>query len=186
MVYCPPDFKYVQEGGTQKCVYATNNARAVVVNSLPKPESLENLPASYRDEQRRVSDAVYSIRRQVEIETDMKTALKNAQAQGNAWESQYGAIQSTFSSYENDAEKVREVADSLKPHRPKIAPQEDLEKERRAITETVQKNYLLIQISLFLVFAVMFVYVVVPVKYAHFIAFLLLLSGVMIGIFLRK
>lgn len=183
---CPPDFKYIQEGSTQKCTYITDNSKSFIVNSLPKPTAEGSLPSAYGVESARVAAELLAIRSRIEAEKDVTRTLENAQSQGDAWNSQYGAIQSDFALYESDAEKVRDIADSLKPHRPKTAPQEDLEKERRAITEALQKNFLPIQISLFIVFVVMFVYVTLPVDYAHLIAFVLLFSGVMIGIFLRK
>lgn len=186
VIACPPDFKYIQEGATQKCVYITNNNTSFIVNSLPRPTAGAAIPSAYEVESSRVAGELLMIRSQIQAELDAMATLNNAKTQGAAWQSQYSAIQGDFALYESDADKLRQVTDSLKPRRPKIAPQEDLEKERRAITDIVQKNYLLIQISLFLVFAVMFVYVAVPLRYAHFIAFLLLISGVMTGIFLRK
>lgn len=186
VIACPPDFKYIQEAGTQKCVYITDNTKSFIVNSLPKPANIANLPTSYTQESARVSAELLQIRSRIQSDVDAQTSLQSAKTQGQVWESQYGAIESDYASYEGEAGAVREVADSLKPHRPKTAPQDDLEKERRAITEAVQKNFLVIQISLFLVFVALFSYIVLPIDYAHTIAFLLLISGVMVGIFLRK
>lgn len=185
-IVCPPDFKYIQEGGTQKCVYITDNTKYVVINSLPVPTDANNIPEPFARETSRVALELLNIRNRLASESDTQLSLESAQAQGRLWQSQYGAIQSDFASYESDADKLREVADSLKPLRPPTAPAEDLEKERKAVSAVFQKNYLVIQISLFLVFLVLLVYVILPVQYAHFIAFFLLISGVMIGIFLRK
>lgn len=186
VIMCPPDFKYIQEGGTQKCVYITDNTKSVVINSLPKPPNPNTPTDAYTRETARVSLELLNIRNKLTVENDTKSFLASAKAQGDAWKSYYGAIQSDFASYEADANKLREVTNSLRSHRPPTAPADDLEKERRAISATLQTNYLFLQISLFLVLLVLVIYVILPAQYAHFLAFLVLISGIMIGIFLRK
>lgn len=183
---CPPDFKYVQEGGTQKCVYITDNTKSVIINAFVKPSDANTIPETYARESARVALELLNIRNELAVEENTRTSLENARVQGENWNSQYGKIQSESASYGEDIEKLNSVTESLKPRRPPTAPQDDLEKERRAVSAALQKNYLLLQISAFIAFVVLFVYVVLPVEYAHPTAFLLLVSGIVIGIFLRK
>jgi hypothetical protein len=84
------------------------------------------------------------------------------------------------------ASVMAEVNQSLRPFRPPTAPNDDLERERKAIMTPSKNEFLLIQISLFIVFLVFVVYVVVPGSWAHTIALSLVVVGIAIGFFLPK
>jgi hypothetical protein len=59
-----------------------------------------------------------------------------------------------------DVKKVLdETEQSLRPLRPPVAPSEDLEKERRAITIDARQNMVLAQFSLFLVVLSLIAYI---------------------------
>ena len=102
---------------------------------------------------------------------------------------EYSRIQSEYATYSG----TREVQDAitgtervLRPLRSAVAPAEDLERERRAITEELQRNMLLAQIAIFLVVVSMLSYLILPTDWAHGITFLLLCVGIATGFFLRK
>ena len=81
---------------------------------------------------------------------------------------------------------MAEVNQSLRPFRPPTAPTDDLERERRGIASISSQQFLMIQVSLFIVVLVLIAYIVVPQKWAHTVAFLLIVVGIAVGFFLPK
>lgn len=100
----------------------------------------------------------------------------------------YSRIQSDYATYSNQGvtEAIRETDQALRPLRPKTAPAEDLELERRKITEDARQSLVLVQLALFLVFLSLLSYVVLPREWANGISFLLLCVGIGSGFFLRR
>ena len=101
----------------------------------------------------------------------------------------YGDIRSeyaTVSGMQGLGAGIRETEQALKPFRPKTAPAEDLEKERRAITAEAQQTLIFAQIALFLLVLSLVCYIMLPRDWAHGITFLLLCVGIASGFFLRK
>lgn len=85
-----------------------------------------------------------------------------------------------------ESDAIKDVTDSLKPMRPPTAPASDIEIERRGITTESQQQLLFIQIALTLAVLSLLSYLVMPVDYAHGVAFLLLSVGISFGFFLRR
>lgn len=112
-------------------------------------------------------------------------SLQQAQQDRAKYVEEYETIQSQAAVF-RAGEDIRKVSDSLKPMRPPTAPSSDIENERKAIVSVVQKNFLLIQISLFIILACLIVYMLVPAPYSHNIAFLLLSVNIAVGFFLWK
>ena len=103
--------------------------------------------------------------------------------------SSYGRIQSEYATVSGGSQlatEIRTTDQALKPLRPKVAPAQDLELERRKIVEDVGQPMILIQLSLFLVFLCLLSYVVLPTDWAHGISFLLLCVGIASGFFLKR
>lgn len=101
----------------------------------------------------------------------------------------YGDIRSeyaTVSGMQGLGAGVRETEQALKPLRPKTAPAEDLELERRKISLDAEQSLVLVQLSLFLVVLSLLSYLVLPREWAHGITFLLLCVGIGSGFFLRR
>ena len=100
----------------------------------------------------------------------------------------YGSIKSDYAAYSNQGitDAIRETDQALKPLRAKTAPSEDLELERRKISQEQQQSLVLIQLALFIVFLSLLSYVVLPIAWAHGISFLLLCVGIASGFFLRR
>jgi hypothetical protein len=84
------------------------------------------------------------------------------------------------------ADAIRDVNQSLKPLRPPTAPDSDILKEQDKIHNILARNLLVIQIALFTIFLAFLNYLLVPIKYAHYVAFLTLSVGIAVGIFLFK
>ena len=103
--------------------------------------------------------------------------------------SEYSRIQSEYARYSgsSDVQKAIETTSkSLKPMRAKTAPAEDLERERRAISQEVRRNMFLVQFALFILVASLLAYTILPSTWAHGIVFLLLCTGVATGFFLKR
>ena len=100
----------------------------------------------------------------------------------------YGRIQSEYASYSSQgvAEAIRETDQALKPLRPKTAPAEDLDLERRKISTDARQSLVFVQLALFLVFLSLVSYVILPTNWAHGVSFLLLCVGIGSGFFLRR
>lgn len=100
----------------------------------------------------------------------------------------YGRIQSEYATYSNQGitAALRETEQSLKPLRAKTAPAEDLELERRKISNDAKQSLVLVQLALFLVFLSLLSYIVLPITWAHGVSFLLLCVGIATGFFLRR
>jgi hypothetical protein len=81
---------------------------------------------------------------------------------------------------------VKNTSDLLKPHRPPTQPVSDLADMRRSILTATAKNLHLIQVALFTILLALLTYLLIPVDYAHGIAFLTLCVGTSIGIYLAR
>jgi hypothetical protein len=103
--------------------------------------------------------------------------------------SSYGQIRSDYATVSlgnQVATELQATNRDLKPIRAKVAPAEDLEMERRKITQDAQQDLVLIQVVLFIVFLCLLCYVVLPQDWAHAISFLLLCVGIASGFFLKR
>lgn len=174
---CPPGFKFV---GPNECVFNQDNQYRISVTSLPMPTS-DDFPQSYSDEMERFGKAMMDLNAKFQ----QGGSVQKLQEDRAKYVQEYESIQSQAAAF-RAGEDIRKVSDSLKPMRPPTAPAGDIEKERKAITSIVQKNFLLIQISLFIILACLIVYMLVPAPYSHNIAFLLLSVNIAVGFFLWK
>lgn len=80
---------------------------------------------------------------------------------------------------------LEDINQSLKPFRPPTSPGSDKAIERNAILSG-NRSLVFVQLVLFILLAVLVVYVVLPPNYANAIAFVLLCVGVAYGFFLRR
>lgn len=80
---------------------------------------------------------------------------------------------------------LEDINQSLKPFRPPTSPGSDKAIERKAILSG-NRSLVFVQLVLFILLAVLVVYVVLPPNYANAIAFVLLCVGVAYGFFLRR
>lgn len=187
---CPPEFKYIQEGGNvEKCVSLRRNERSFLLNRLPRVDPDKPIPDMFKEEM----DRVASERERVlgEIEKDDR----NRKLLNESRDSVKDSIQS-FSKIETDyaifnerktlVDEIQKANDSLEPMRPPTAPSSDIEIERKQITDLAKRNLFFVQIALFLVVLVMLSYIALPFDTANLIAFALLCLGIAMGFFLRR
>lgn len=80
---------------------------------------------------------------------------------------------------------LEEVNQSLKPFRPPTAPGSDMAIQRKALLSG-NRSLVFIQLVLFILLAVLVVYLVLPVTAANGVAVLLLCGGIAYGFFLRR
>lgn len=191
-ITCPDGFKNAQEGNPpiQKCVSNLRNDRFVLVNSIGAIQDTRRpIPPAYAAETARFNKELAALKVQMDADEKAAKLLSDAGAQRSDLTHQYGRIQSEYASFNGEAQnvnRVKEVADSLKPFRPPTSPASDLEAERRKITEFQARSLLFIQVALAIVVLVLVSYLIMPADYANAIAFLLLCVAISFGFFLRR
>jgi hypothetical protein len=192
-VKCPDDFKYAQEGGdtsplVEKCVYSKNNEYFVQLRQMPAPDPREP-PADYAREQKRVSDEIKVLRDRIFREAPTQEKIQSLKAQRESDAREYSSIQSQYANYSSAGEvaaALQTTAQGLRGIRPPVAGSRDIEAEKRKLLQGSKPNMLLIQVAIAVTVLALLVYLLVPVQYAHPIAFLLVSMGIAVGIFLRK
>ena len=189
---CPTDFKYVQGQGIppiEQCVHTTRNDRSFVLRSLPAPQRGQSLPRGYSEEAARVRVQATKIMKLVKEDEDAHRAMNQAQDSISSYRNSSREINAAYvmlDQEKRESDAIKDVTDSLKPMRPPTAPASDIEIERRGITTESQQQLLFIQIALTLAVLSLLSYLVMPVDYAHGVAFLLLSVGISFGFFLRR
>ena len=192
---CPSDFKYFQEPGglggrpIEKCIYIANNAYQVSLMALAQPTSTNSMNEQYTRELERFNREVEEIRVRARRDMEKRQNAAKYKEEDSIRGIQYARMQGEYAGISEVAAGstyLKEVSDSLKPFRPKTAPDSDIEIERRAIQSIVRQNLTLIQAVLVLVVLALLSYLLLPSTYAQYVTFLLLCVGVAIGIFLRK
>lgn len=188
---CPPGLKYLQErnGAREFCVSQYNNDLRVELKKIPMPMRGQASP-DFATERARVMAEYDRIRKQAAKQQPVYDALLDERAQMAANVQAYSDIRSQLAqvteSYENPPQSVKDLVDTLKPLRPPTAPAADLAAEHKAILESSQPNFLLIQVELAVVILCLLTYLFVPIEYAHGVAVILLSVGIAVGIFLWK
>lgn len=150
----------------------------------PTPE-----PRAFATERTRVLREAETTRKQVDDDIAREQLLQDANNAKVPQTHEFSRIQSeyaTFRATQDAVDAIRETTSKLRVFRPPTAPATDLETERRAITDIAKRNLFFIQVALFLVVVVLLTYIVLPVEYAHGLAFLLLTVGISLGFFLRR
>jgi hypothetical protein len=189
---CPAEFKYIQESGSppsEKCIHVARNNRFFPLTSLPIPKEGVPIPESYSREQSRIETEAAKIKGIVREDDEQEKALSILKDQKYSHAREYTRIKSdyaSFNDYKRDTDIIKGVSDSLKPMRPPTAPDSDLEIERRKIVDIQFQSLLFIQIALALLVGALVSYMILPVDYAHAIAFLLLSVAISFGFFLRR
>lgn len=192
---CPDDFKYIYESGgvgvpSEKCVYRMNNDFFVGLTPLPAPVGgTPEEPQTFQDERKRFADELAILRVRIDEFDKKQKSMDELVNQKNRYVNEYAQIQSEYAAYSSVASAnhaLKETSDDLKPFRPPTAPSSDIEKERKAIQYELRRNFLVVQVALFVVVLCLLTYIFVPMNYAHYIAFLLVCVGIAVGIFLRK
>jgi hypothetical protein len=178
---CPRGFKYLQEAGGNACVYDQNNAYKVSLQLIP----LGATPSAFSDEQTRFANALSEVQGKIQEKIEADRNLQNRLPE---FEAQYGAFQSRyagFNSMKQNLDELTKTVQDLKPMRPKTAPLE-IEDERKRIMGLSDENLRVAQVALMTILFCLVIYVVVPVPYAHGIAFLIACVGIAVGIFLMS
>lgn len=189
-IRCPANFKYSQEGNTEKCVFTNNNAYSIEIKALStlKPGLPE--PKDYVDERNRFSQELKKLNERIQREGPLQDKVTSFQEQRKHDVNEYSRIQSEYATYSAAgavASTIKAATDSLRVPRPPVAGSaKDIEIERKKLLESSKPDMLIIQIALAVVVLCLLVYIIVPAEYAHILAFLLLSVGVAVGIFLKK
>ena len=191
-ISCPSGFTYTQEGRprVEKCVSQKRSDRFITLNILSAvPRNRQDIPAAYPAETARFNQELERIKSQIDRDEQTLRSLEQSNTQRAEFSREYKGLQGEYSAHNDrvaDTKMLKEVADSLKPLRPKTAPSSDLEIERKAITDFQSKSLLFIQIVLAIVVLALVSYLIMPPNYAHSVVFLLLCVAISFGFFLRR
>jgi hypothetical protein len=172
---CISNTKSLQDGDVYKCISSVDNAVSVSLKEI----SVGALPEEFQKERDRFQQKYQEV---------LQAALRNAQKTGIENVASYSRIQGEYAgikAVQSSEASIGEVNQSLKPFRPKTAPESDIQIERRRILDSSAPNMLLLQVALALVLLCILAYALIP-SYAGILSFLLLSVGVALGIFLRK
>jgi hypothetical protein len=96
----------------------------------------------------------------------------------------HDGIATEYAAFRSVKDELKKTIDMLKPMRAKTSPQSDIEQEKQNIFAIVAVQMYVIQCILLTILFCMLVYVVIPVEYAHGVAFLVACTGSAIGIYL--
>lgn len=143
----------------------------------------------YEQERVRVRNEAARVRKQVEEDIARRRALNEAKDSKQRHVQSYSKIQTDYAiqtSMAGAAREIRDINNSLRRIRPPTAPSSDLEAERRAITDIAKRNLYFVQIALVCVVVALLGYLLLPIGYAHGIAFLTLCVAIAVGFFLRR
>jgi hypothetical protein len=192
---CPAEFKKLRDQQQDECIHITRNNRGFALRTMPKQRGAQQgkpappEPAFYEEERVRVRNEAARIRRQVEEDIQRTRELNAARDSRQGHVNRYSKIQSDqaiFTSMAGAAREVRAIKDSLRRFRPPTAPSSDLEIERKAISDIATRNLFLVQVALACVVVALASYLILPIGYAHGVAFLTLCVGIAVGFFLRR
>ena len=173
----------------EKCVIATDNSYSVDLVALPGLVPNTPEPSYYETERARFRNMIEQVRARYIDQRPIADAIVSARFENGQRDLEYTRIKSEYASYNSAGGATKQIEDAmekLKPLRPKTAPAEDLALERRKLIGDRAPSMLLIQVSLFIIFLCLLTYAFVPMPYANYAVFLLLSTGVAVGIFLTK
>jgi hypothetical protein len=166
----------MQGNGGSSCVYTSNNQYSFSLNDLPVAGS----GSSFTAEQARVGSALTDLL--TKIQADKLAAQQLYIMELSEPTASYGVVQSQHAAID----KLDYAIAALKPPRQPTQPYPDINLLRRMINASDSKTFLLLQIAAFTVFVCIFLYLILPKEFAHFIVFLVLCSTVAVGISLSS
>jgi len=166
----------VQSSGGSSCVYTSNNQYSFSLNDLP----VAGNASSFTDEQARVGSALTELLTKIQDDTLASQQLHMMERSNPT--GSYGVIQSQHAAID----KLDSAIAALKPPRQPTQPYPDINLLREMVNASDSKTFLLLQIAAFTVFVCIFLYLILPKEFAHFIVFLILCSTVAVGISLSS
>lgn len=172
-------------GGT--CVHQQYNDKTVRINSLPAYRGAE--PSAYNDERQRFNKDINAVRTAVQSLQAAQASLASARADNVPLASQYASSQAQYAGYNTVstlADQIKTTTEALKRPRQPVAPNKSINEQRQAILALSTKRVQLLQVALFTVLLCTVVYLVLPIRWAHGVAFLIACGGVAVGIFLTS
>ena len=112
--------------------------------------------------------------------------LQEAKTKSKDLVKRYDALEKRYADFTIANNELKDTNRTLKPLRSKVAPADDLSKERRLLLMGPGIDVLMIQVALFFAVLSLLSFLVFSREVAQGLSFLLLCTGVAIGFFLRK
>jgi hypothetical protein len=174
-VICPPDYKYIQEAGVEKCVSTTNNNYSVRLQPIPNTSST----TAFSDEQSRFLTEFIKVVKKAQQDQDAQAKLQ-AVSSSNDVAAHHEQIRSTH----GVAGAYTEAIAELKPLRPPTQPTDDIMLAKLSIRDLSAQDIRSIQICLFFIVIALFEYLLFPASIVHGVAFFTLCVGFSLAIYL--
>lgn len=171
-VVCPASYKYINDGGEEKCVAASNNKYYVKLQKVPQGSST----TAFSDEQARFLSDFIKVTKKVQADLEEEAARKAQQV----------APRDTDESANELAGAYAKAITTLRPFRPPTQPNEDIMDAKLSIKSILAQDVRTIQICLFFVVIALLEYLVLPSSVVHGIAFFTLCVGFSIAIYLSN
>lgn len=176
-VVCPADYKYINDSGTEKCVFSKDNQYYVRLQPIPQGSS----NTAFSDEQSRFLADFIIVTKKVRKDQEAAERLKSV-----ASDSEVVAFHDKIKSSTGLIDTYAEAIDTLKPFRPPTQPHKDIMSERLSIKEISERDVRVLQICLFFVVLCLFEYLLFPSSVVHGVAFFTMCVGLSLAIYLSN
>jgi hypothetical protein len=165
-IACPPDFKYIQDSGTEKCVAVSANRYFLRLQKVPKNASA----TVFTEEQARFLTDFISLNRRIVKDKEDEEAEAREAVKAN----------------DGVAAAYAEALEELKPLRPPTQPTVDIKNAQLSIREISAVSLKTLQICLFFVVIAFLEYFLLPPSIVHGVAFFTLCVGFSLAIYLSN
>ena len=167
-VTCPPDFKYIQSSGVEKCVSVSDNRYFVVLRDIPKEAS----PSAFVEEQSRFVTSFIELKNK--IAADAKTE-KDAET-----------TTSDVKANDETTKAYAEALSTLEPLRPPTQPHVDIETAKLDIKHLEAIDLRILQICLLFIVITLLEYFLLPTSIVHGVAFFTMCVGLSSAFYLSN
>lgn len=172
-ITCPPEFKYINESGVERCVSTTDNRYSVRLQPIPQGTT----STAFANEQARFLTDFITLTGRIRADQATQSAVQT---------NEVAAAHEKLKSSNQLADVYSEAIDTLKPLRPPTQPHLDIMNAKLEIGKISKENIQVLQVCLFFIVIALFEYVILPSSIVHGIAFFTMCVGLSIAIYLSN
>jgi len=172
-ITCPPDFKYINEAGVERCVSTTDNRYSVRLQAIPQGTT----NTAFAAEQARFLTDFITLTGRIRSDQAAQSAIQT---------NEVAAAHENLKSSNQLADAYSEAIETLKPLRPPTQPNVDIMNAKLEIGKVSSENVKAIQICLFFIVIALFEYLLLPSSIVHGIAFFTMCVGLSFAIYLSN
>lgn len=172
-ITCPPDFKYINEAGVERCVSTTDNRYSVRLQPIPQGTTSQ----AFANEQARFLTDFITLTGRIRADQATQSAVQT---------NEVAAAHEKLKSSNQLADVYSEAINTLKPLRPPTQPHLDIMNAKLEIGKISSEDIRVLQICLFFVVITLFEYILLPSSVVHGLAFFTMCVGLSIAIYLSN